>query len=457
MRSDLIITLPLLIFFLSLGCGNSQPSDKNILRYSFWGGYLELSMWDELKRNFEAANPDVFVKLEYAPGSDNPASLVTRMLARSAADCMMIDDDGLPWLASKGYLEPLDEYLTRDGVDLKIEEFLPTSRESAQYEGKYWALPWDGFCEIIYANLDLFAAAGIPEPTKDWTWDDFARIAARLTRDNNGDGIKDQYGLFLPMNSQHNQKIFWSYGASYMNPEKTRITIGSPGTVQGLELYADLLFRKKCVAFLNEIGSMAEEVMLVTKRVGMVACPAYVMINLRQLPDWKWDVFHIPRGPAGRAGRVSWDCIGIFRQAPPEKKALAWRWIKHVLSSESQRIIGKSGRAMPVRPEDVRASFIRADTPQHEERFLEAMLEYGCVTPHMLASKSWRSEADFIMGRFGTVQTNDWGHALAQGEDPPDPTRHRVNPERWLSPQVTADLLQKRCQTVVDEFTKRGY
>ncbi|MCL4734673.1 MAG: sugar ABC transporter substrate-binding protein [Candidatus Omnitrophica bacterium] len=438
------------------GCGENQRPGKEILRYSFWGGYLEMGLWKQLKQTFEEKNPDVTIKLEYAPGSDSPASLVTRMLARSAAECMMIDDDGLPWLASKGYLEPLDDYIARDAAELGIEEFLPTAMESVEYEKQRWAMPWDGFCEMIYVNLGLFEQAGIPEPAQEWTWDDFARIAHQLTRDLDGDGVIDQYGAFLPMNTHHHQKVLWSFGASWMDSEKKRITIGTPEAVKALDWYANILFRNKGAALQAEAG-MGEEVMLFTNRVGMVACPAYIMINLRQMENRKWDVYHIPKGPAGRAARVSWDCIAIFSKAPQKKKELAWRWIRHILSSESQRLIGASSRALPVREADARASFIRPDTPQHEERFLEAMLEYGRLTPITLSSVSWRQEADFIWSRFGSEATNDWALALRNGEDPPDRSRHHGDPSRWLSPEETIALCQERCQRVVDDFNRRGY
>lgn len=115
------LTMVLLVHILLCGCGQGIPTDKQVLRYSFWGGYLEIRLWEELKRTFEEKNPDVYVKLEYAPGSDKPGALMSRMLAGSAADCMMIDDDGLPWLASKRFIEPLNDRIEHDAEELRIK------------------------------------------------------------------------------------------------------------------------------------------------------------------------------------------------------------------------------------------------------------------------------------------------------------------------------------------------
>ncbi len=112
---------------------------------------------------------------------------------------------------------------------------------------------------------------------------------------------------------------------------------------------------------------------------------------------------------------------------------------------------------MPVRPADVQASFVRADTPQHEERFLEAMLEYGRTSPATLSSQSMWTVADNIMGRFGTETANAWGQALLHGEDPPDRSKYRGDPSRWLSPEATVAELQEKCQAVIDQFDRRGY
>ena len=85
----------------------------------------------------------------------------------------------------------------------------------------------------------------------------------------------------------------------------------------------------------------ASGIAILTGRLGMIAGGAYLMRNLRATEGMRWDVFHMPKGPARRATRVSWDGISIYSGS--EKKELAWRFLKHVLGRDSQKLIGSSG------------------------------------------------------------------------------------------------------------------
>jgi len=54
-------------------------------------------------------------------------------------------------------------------------------------------------------------------------------------------------------------------------------------------------------------------------------------------------------------------------------KEAAWEWIRFVTGEEGQRIIAGFNRGMPARRALAEELFPKPNTPQHEERFLEAM------------------------------------------------------------------------------------
>jgi ABC-type glycerol-3-phosphate transport system substrate-binding protein len=95
--------------------------------------------------------------------------------------------------------------------------------------------------------------------------------------------------------------------------------------------------------------------------------------------DVDWDIWHMPvgrRSPASPGGerwtRGTWDGLAMYRQS--RVKAQAWRFIRYATGRPGQRMVGEAGRAVPPRKsEALSPGFLRPDTPQHEERFIEGM------------------------------------------------------------------------------------
>jgi len=85
----------------------------------------------------------------------------------------------------------VDKYIP---AEMKAD-FSPQQLKTATVDGKLIALPWFGDVRPLIYRKDLLQAAGVPEPTGSWTWDEFLTYAKKLTRDLNGDGIIDQYGF----------------------------------------------------------------------------------------------------------------------------------------------------------------------------------------------------------------------------------------------------------------------
>jgi multiple sugar transport system substrate-binding protein/raffinose/stachyose/melibiose transport system substrate-binding protein len=88
----------------------------------------------------------------------------------------------------------LDDLIAKNKTDLSVypPAVLNAVKNAA---GQYEALPYTQYPAFIFYNKDLFKAAGLPDlPTEvgqkymgqDWTWDELAAIAKRLTVDTAG-------------------------------------------------------------------------------------------------------------------------------------------------------------------------------------------------------------------------------------------------------------------------------
>jgi multiple sugar transport system substrate-binding protein len=364
------------------GCSRSNDLDRRtVVRFSFWGNFRDFALWREMQTAFEKANPDVRLKLEYISGNYHQ-KLPLQLISKTAADVILMDDEIYPAYAIRGYLEDLKPYMERDAKELGVDKFLPTAMESFTYRDFIGGLPWDGNSVLIFLNTDLFAKAGVPLPDKNWTYDDLRRISKQLTKDLDGDGRPDQFGSNLFYGFMPVEPVVWSFGGDMLNADRTACSLDRPEAMAALQFIYDLKWKDHSTAQLGELQDIGDEVSLLTGRVAMVLAGSYVMATLKSAKDaMHWDVTVPPAGPNGlRYTRVTWDGISLNKNTSPEKKAAGWRFIKFLLSEEGQAMVGRSGRAFPVRRDYAEKYFVDPKSEAREEVALEAT-EYGRLTP----------------------------------------------------------------------------
>jgi multiple sugar transport system substrate-binding protein len=165
------------VWLIGLGAG-SQPN--------------QLSVEVDFVNNYNATNKDgIDLQLDIPPIA--PAADYTIADELAGTDIVgpvgIQGRAGLPdeWLG-------LNDLIAKNHTDLNAypPALLSTLRDSV---GQYEGLPYDQYPAFIFYNKDLFKAAGLPDlPTQvgqtymgqDWTWDELATIAKRLTVDTSG-------------------------------------------------------------------------------------------------------------------------------------------------------------------------------------------------------------------------------------------------------------------------------
>ena len=403
------------VFFLLLiawtpfalgGCGSATAANgKAVVRFAIWGSYEEWQMWKQLCREFEERNPHVKVKLEYLP--DNyEVKMKVLMAADMCPDVMCMQDEPFQMYCLKDKFEDLTPYLQEAGKDWMPDKFLPTSLEVFRFNrtGRQMGLPWDGGGIIVYYNKRLFREAGIPYPDGSWTWDDFLNVARKLTKDKDNDGRIDQFGFQMTQWWGYLEIWIWGAGGKFFDAEDTRIggmtraaplrcILDSPAAIRGLQFYQDLRYKHHVAPLPAEFTQMGEDVPFMTGRIAMKFNGPWGMPFLRQTENLEWDVAPMPIGPTGRVTRCSWDGVAMFKGSKFKREA--WKLIEFIVGERGQTIIAESGRGVPARASVARSkAFIRDDTPQHEEHFVDAV-EYQRIQP---ITELW-TEMDPIMQR----------------------------------------------------------
>jgi multiple sugar transport system substrate-binding protein len=358
------------------GCIRTFAAQPRVvtIRSSFWGDVADIQVWEELARRFNARQPRIRVKLEHIAGQDYNAKLMAMAVGHCAPDVMASDDEPFQGLAANGLFEDLTPYLARD-PSIRLADFYAPFRETFEHHGLPYGLPYIGHCLLIFYNRDHRRAAGLPpDPNPDWTWEEFTRDAVTLTRDLDGDGHIDQFG-FNRNSWFYCLQWIWSAGGRDMDPAKTRYLFDTPEARRGFQFHWDHMHKYHVCPLVSDLPNMTWDSMFLTGKVSMFFTGSWWLSHCREAKNMDWDVAPMPRGPARRATRTTTEAITLSPASPHKKEA--WEWIKFVLSDEGQPLFAQYGRGIPAVRRVALKSFARPETPQHEERFLEAMDHYA--------------------------------------------------------------------------------
>lgn len=374
----------------------SAEDTVTTVRFAYWANYVENHFIQQVCEGFERDNPGIRIKREWFVG-DYGRKLQLVFITEQAADIILMDDELFPTYSVRGYLEDLRPYIMRRSDETERElateleylslpedqipppeerVFLPTALESFNYRGFQGGLPWDGNVQLIFYNKDILDAEGVAYPDEDWTWDDFRAMSKRLTKDLNGDGHADQFGSNITFGFLGFETIIWSFGGDVLNEDRTRSAMDHPYVVEAAQFVYDMKYVDRSIAWLTDMEGFNSEVQLLTGRVALVPSMSYMIPALNRVsPDeaMRWGIAPVPRGPRGdQYTRMTWDGISIYAKTTPEKKEIAWRFLKYFLKPEYQAILGETQRGLPLRRAAAEEHYVNPDTPAMEEIALEA-------------------------------------------------------------------------------------
>ncbi|WP_379162133.1 ABC transporter substrate-binding protein [Paenibacillus sp. sgz5001063] len=173
------------------GAASGSAEKTNLRLYTY--GTEEAYNWKHTLEAYEAANPGVTIELVQLSekGDTQEAFKKLDLEAASSAqmDILMFSDAaGYAQRIALGMAEPLDDYIAKDGF--KVEE---DYKVDTHLDGKVYALPGKFNPWYVLLNKDNLDEAGLTVPT-DWTWDDFADYAQKLTK---GEGAQKRYGTYF--------------------------------------------------------------------------------------------------------------------------------------------------------------------------------------------------------------------------------------------------------------------
>jgi multiple sugar transport system substrate-binding protein len=334
-----------LIALLTLSaCATLTPSAP--VSFMVFGDPAELKAYQMLVVGFEQKYPDIKVELIHIPGqSDYRKRVAADFAANTPANIVLINYRSYAAFAAKGVLEPIEPYLKKSTV-IKEADFYSEGIQPFIYRNVLTCLPQNMSSLIVYYNKNLFDAAGLPYPKADWTWDDFVKTAQALTRDTNGDGQSDQYGLGTEASLIRVAPFIWQNGGELAaSPTATRLLVDSPQAVAAIQWFVDLQVKYHVVPDAAAEKSEDSETRFMNGRTAMFLDSRRVTPTFREITTFDWDVAPLPNNGQGKATILHSDAE-CMTSATKNKEA-AWKFIEFANSVEGQTILASTGRTVP--------------------------------------------------------------------------------------------------------------
>jgi multiple sugar transport system substrate-binding protein len=339
-----------LIFLLaltpSLPIATSQQAPSGSIDFMIWGEPAEKEAYDELVAGFSKKAPQIKVNIVYVPSQTSFRNRLTADLAAGTPpDVFLYNYRRYAVFAARDTVEPLDAYVAQS-KSLKLGEFYRETLDPYFFKKKLYGIPQNLSSLVVYYNTDLFDKANLPYPKNDWTWDDFVRTAKALTKDTNGDGIPEQYGLGTDAVVFRMAPFIWQNGGDLVdNPEEpTRLTLNAPATRAALEWFMEFQTKHKVVPHRVQEQARNSESRFMDGTLAMYLNSRRGVPTYRDIKTFGWDVAPLPRGKE-RVGLLHSDAF--FMASGSNNKPAAWAFIEYASSVEGQTILARSGRTVP--------------------------------------------------------------------------------------------------------------
>lgn len=344
-------------------------------------------IFEGMAADFEAANPDVDVKVEVVQWDNLQQRLTTDIAGGTAPDVAIIGTRWLVDYAGEGIAEPLDEYLTPEFESRFIETFLAPS----VIEGKTYGLPVAASARAMYYNKALLQRAGVAEPPK--TWEEL-EAAARKVKDL-GDG---SVGLALQGKEIETDAYWyyalWSHGGELMEGGKSGVA--GPAALKAATLYKRLI--DEGLTQPDPTGYNRQDIERLFKqgKAAMILSGPWLRGQIKtEAPDLDYAVAPLPQGTTRATYGVT-DTIMVF--ADSEVKPTAWKFLSETAFSDKWRaeFTVKEG-FLPVLKSEARLPQIAGD-PQ-----LAAFVDLLPNAKFAPLIPNWEQIADTTAGALQTI------------------------------------------------------
>lgn len=227
------------------------PAEKTTI--VFWNGVgaPENVVLTELVKEYNETNQDnVYVEEVILDWSTLYSKILLDFETGTPPDIMTIQQSGLYQNVDLGILADITDLMPEYGFEK--EDFVESAWNGSFIDGKQYAVPFDLHPLALYYNTGLFEEAGLDPANPPATMEEFLSAAQKLTKDTNGDGTTDQYGMGLAYSGglpfRLWMSLLWQHdGGNVLNEDNTAASFNTEAGLESLEFLHDLVYTYKVI------------------------------------------------------------------------------------------------------------------------------------------------------------------------------------------------------------------
>ncbi|MFC7680870.1 ABC transporter substrate-binding protein [Paenibacillus sp. GCM10028914] len=209
--------------------GSETP--KEAVELSFWYGWTgpEAEALEKLIAKWNAANPDI--KVKGLSQSDYQKQLTAITGGNPPDIASQFGQDVVPW-GLRGAMMPLDDYIAKDGMDLK--DFVSAAISTSQHEGKTYAIPIAMHVSMLFYNKDILKEAGYDAPPE--TISELKEYIKSLSVVEDG-GRLQRLGLWPGMDTY---TFSYAFNGSFYDEATKQVTPDHEGVKSAIKLSKEI-------------------------------------------------------------------------------------------------------------------------------------------------------------------------------------------------------------------------
>jgi ABC-type glycerol-3-phosphate transport system substrate-binding protein len=336
----------------AVGCGapqqaqTPQSSTKPVtLTWAVRGGG-QPDPRQKLLDEYRQLRPNVTVEQVDASGGIAPSieKIAASMAAGIAVDVINGHLAARQLIESIDALDAIDDLVKRDKLDLSRYN-QGALEATGRYEGKLYTLTyaWGGDVAAAVYNKGLFRAAGIKEPSADWskpwTWDEFRDAMRRLTKQDGSQVGMTGFGFWV-----HTPLLAW--GARWLSNDYKTVTVDSQPTLDAYSKFNDLLFKDRVISDSPGMSLGKDPFQNGKAGISMPCCAALNFARSTRGLNLEWGFVTMPKGSQSSLD-VSPVIMGIAKTSKARNEA--WDLVKFF--DDKSRLAGLEDRMPGVLPD----------------------------------------------------------------------------------------------------------